>query len=215
MGKVLPTLKALSEQKDAGHYSVGSLKGTLENKWYYKSSEQFYHSNGICYVPTNGSKQYTAQDFVDLCRGNTVLAEDLFNNSEGLDPALLLQYWETHHEISTCPFLDCMIFDPCTFEFFCPFLEKNVGYKLALTLEGKETFAHWLELAKVKRVEAIKAGEICNATELPSEADIESDLNNWPTTNCDYSSNWNITEKSVLTLSLKCGKDFKPVKIEE
>lgn len=98
---------------------------------------------------------------------------------------------------------------------FCKLLESNLNYRFELTQQGKEAVRQWLYEATLTRKDLLDNYETVEHTTLPTCDDICTELNNCEINDGLYETCWGITDDSDLWLSLECGKDFQPIKIDE
>ena len=101
--KILPTV---------GNYipadNANGTKEIFEKEYYgqgmiYKNWDNFVnHPDEVCYVPELSNNKYTKQDLIDLCGGNTKMAEIMFDELDWQHPESLLADWECNGEIGVC-----------------------------------------------------------------------------------------------------------------
>ena len=80
--------KIIGRKSASGTYK----KAFFRQGYIYKNSTNFYDRKGICYVPELSEQEYTYQDFLDLCGGNSQLAKYVFETIDWQHPESLVVY---------------------------------------------------------------------------------------------------------------------------
>ena len=210
-------IENLKPRKEWLYFEVGTADedGTIHQAPYgqgmiFKSARAFYESDGFCYVPEDGAQAYTTQDFVNLCKGNTYLAEEIFHHVDWQHPSTELDQMKRDNEITTCKYCDSYVntvnFTIYTEAETCPLARKN---RLELTPNGARKVRSFAQSLRLFQRIYRDMGESCDGIHLPDEDEILQALNE-KTIACTYSESWPVTVKSSLPIFLKCGRDFVP-----
>lgn len=125
----------LSVSKEREYLKIGTYippdengeGGVIEREFYgqgmiFKSDEAFYdteHLDRVCYIPELSDATYTREKFLELCNGQTDLAEELYEAVDWQHPETLLEDWERNGELDTCN--ECGKLFDCYGETKCPY----------------------------------------------------------------------------------------------
>lgn len=88
------------EAIDRGWYSQGFI---------YKNDRAFYEGAAegapqeVCYIPELDDATYTYIDFLEMCDGQTNIAEELYEAVDWQHPETLLDEWFDEGEVDHCP----------------------------------------------------------------------------------------------------------------
>lgn len=85
---------------------------------YFWDEEAFNKEEGVCYIDEKDN-EYTFKDFLDLTRGDYVLATYYFGVVSGTSPELLLEEDLNEGEVEECP--NCKRFYSPSSEEECPY----------------------------------------------------------------------------------------------
>ena len=67
------------------------------------------HPDRICYIPELSDSLYSRQDFLDMCRGQTEFADELFEGCDWQHPESLMNDWFVNNEWVECRYCGRLI----------------------------------------------------------------------------------------------------------
>lgn len=73
--------------------------------WIFKDEEAYCdkeHPERVCYIPELSDSLYTRQDFLDMCKGQTEFADELFEGCDWQHPETLMEDWFRNDEWLIC-----------------------------------------------------------------------------------------------------------------
>jgi hypothetical protein len=105
IGEYIPADEERStpEVIDRGYYRQG---------WIFKDEEAYLdkeHPDRICYIPELSDSLYSRQDFLDMCRGQTEFADELFEGCDWQHPESLMNDWFVNNEWVECRYCGKLI----------------------------------------------------------------------------------------------------------
>lgn len=107
----------MSEEKRehllVGKYTPPDENGegeVIEREFYgqgviFKSDEAFYdteHPDRVCYIPELSDAKYTRNSILKLCKGQTDIAEEVYEAVDWQHPESLIEDWYRNGELDDC-----------------------------------------------------------------------------------------------------------------
>lgn len=87
-------------------------RGYYRQGWIFKDEAAYLdkeHSDRICYIPELSDSLYSRQDFLDMCRGQTEFADELFEGCDWQHPESLMNDWFVNNEWVECRYCGRLI----------------------------------------------------------------------------------------------------------
>lgn len=88
---------------DADGNVVKLEKSWLRQGYVYKNPNTYFNElDAVCYVPELSDRLYTRQDFLNMCNGQTDIADHIFDAVDWQHPETYLDEQWTNEELAEC-----------------------------------------------------------------------------------------------------------------